>query len=381
MKKPSIYNIFIGSEETGGIIFNSLSQQDLQLSSSKWKQLVKNQKYLIDENIEKEEFALLCQKGFFVDEDIDEYLLVCSQKMRVRLDKRSYHVFVNPTLDCNLRCWYCYETHRKGSHISKKIVEAIGQHLKIKIQEDDLKTVVLSFFGGEPMMNSSKVANLISLFKDICDSKGIKLYINFTTNGTLLPNKVIDALEDIDTSFQHSDELLNDILKLPKDKIKISLQKIWQVNSDTIDYDSLFRFVKALLDKNIKVDFLEIPSRVSTACYADRLNSVVVNYNGLIYKCTARDFTEKNSVGKLENNGIIAFDYEKLKDYVFAAFPVRCRTCSLFPVCHGVCSQKVIENGVNTGCILESGFSIEDYIWFNYKYRALCAENAEKPRG
>ena len=30
------------------------------------------------------------------------------------------------------------------------------------------------------------------------------------------------------------------------------------------------------------------------------------------------------------------------------------------------CSQGVIEN--NSDCVLIDGFSIQDYVWFNYKY-------------
>lgn len=53
----------------------------------------------------------LCSGGFLVADDADEpAAFIASLEERERAD-RSFGIIVNPTLRCNLRCWYCYEKH------------------------------------------------------------------------------------------------------------------------------------------------------------------------------------------------------------------------------------------------------------------------------
>lgn len=425
MIKSSGYNIYVGNNNTGGIVYNSLSHQYLQLPPKKWNVSVKGNA-LVADSFTHDDIDILCEKGFFVDTEIDEFAIACSRKMSSRLDKRAFHIIVNPTLDCNLRCWYCYESHKKGTRISDDRIESIKKLIAWKYKEDNFKDLSLSFFGGEPMMGASKVLFLIDSAKYFCEQNGINLHVSFTTNGTLLSEKVLEQLNGIPTSlqitidgskeqhnktrgsklfdsyeviwknikkisqrisnvlfiirinydentFKNADSLIEDILKIEQSKVKISVQKIWQVNSSKINYDQVFNFIKQLSDAGYQTDFLDLSPQISTTCYADKLNSLIINYDGLVYKCTARDFNERNCVGKLEPNGLVSYDYGKLKKYVFADYPDKCKSCSLFPSCYGICSQGVIEN--NSDCALVAGFSIQDYVWFNYKYRFLKPTN------
>ena len=40
-------------------------------------------------------------------------------------DDSTFELIINPTLDCNFHCWYCYENHLKGSKMDEGIVSAI----------------------------------------------------------------------------------------------------------------------------------------------------------------------------------------------------------------------------------------------------------------
>ncbi len=44
------------------------------------------------------------------------------------------------------------------------------------------------------------------------------------------------------------------------------------------------------------------------SCYADKINQMTVNYDGGVYKCTARDFNEKNRLGQLCDDGTVLWD-------------------------------------------------------------------------
>ena len=61
----------------------------------------------------------LIEKGFVVSEDKDELQAVKDIQARVDLeDDTLYQLTINPTMNCNFKCWYCYESHIKDSKMS-----------------------------------------------------------------------------------------------------------------------------------------------------------------------------------------------------------------------------------------------------------------------
>lgn len=54
-------------------------------------------------------FDTLEKNGFIINDDFDELAYIEFEKKRTKFDNSLYHIIVNPTLDCNLSCWYCYE--------------------------------------------------------------------------------------------------------------------------------------------------------------------------------------------------------------------------------------------------------------------------------
>lgn len=64
-------------------------------------------------DLASKDLNLLVQNGMIVEDNINEWenansIYEASQKDNV------YRLTVNPTLNCNFRCWYCYETHHHG---------------------------------------------------------------------------------------------------------------------------------------------------------------------------------------------------------------------------------------------------------------------------
>ena len=91
------------------------------------------------------------------------------------------------TEDCNLRCSYCYITHKSSNkkmsfEVAKKFIDYVLSEEMIRP-----KGVILDFIGGEPLLE-------IKLIDQICDYFKLKTYIlnyewywdyriNITTNG------------------------------------------------------------------------------------------------------------------------------------------------------------------------------------------------------
>jgi uncharacterized protein len=90
---------------------------------------------------------------------------------------------------------------------------------------------------------------------------------------------------------------------------------------------------------------------VLDSCYGDHKNHATINYNGEVFKCTARDFTNANHEGKLEQDGEINWNpkYERRLNSKFKNKP--CLECAILPICNGGCSQQAIEHDGVDYCI------------------------------
>ncbi|MDR2409264.1 MAG: SPASM domain-containing protein [Bacteroidales bacterium] len=91
-----------------------------------------------------------------------------------------------------------------------------------------------------------------------------------------------------------------------------------------------------------------MPNRLNTkyhVCYADKMNQVVINYDGRIFKCTARNFQEEKEDGILLSNGKIKWNMPIFsKRLGNATFENEfCMACKFLPACFGPCSKKMLE--------------------------------------
>jgi uncharacterized protein len=79
-----------------------------------------------------------------------------------------------------------------------------------------------------------------------------------------------------------------------RQKASFSLHKIWQANGAEINYETILDFINYAKNKNFVANFMMFNNSLDS-CYADNYNQAVVNYDGKIYKCTARDFSTTES--------------------------------------------------------------------------------------
>lgn len=102
----------------------------------------------------------------------------------------------------------------------------------------------------------------------------------------------------------------------------------------------------------------------SNYCYADYDNSFVINYNGDVFKCTARDFEHNHRVAFLSSEGKI----EMLKNTRTSEnrFKEACMDCSLLPICT-ICSQTHIESSSALCPVEISDEDKEQQIFMHFK--------------
>lgn len=126
------------------------------------------------------------------------------------------------------------------------------------------------------------------------------------------------------------------------------MQRVWQTINQEDDLDDVIENEVALIEKEgISVSHNTYSYGKGCICYADSQRQSVVNYDGMLYKCTARDFTNiAHSVGYLNDKGEPCWNDNYYKHFLKAPFDnPTCRSCEYVPACLGVCSQKYIEEG------------------------------------
>lgn len=103
---------------------------------------------LSDVELQQQEEAItkeLVRMRFLVEDNEQEtnYLL---ENKRKDANSSLFHLILNPTQDCIFRCWYCYETHKKGE-MSKTTLESLKKLIIKVLDREDIDKLMLGWFG------------------------------------------------------------------------------------------------------------------------------------------------------------------------------------------------------------------------------------------
>lgn len=226
MNKESKYNIAVQYNDEV-LLYNTLSNAVCRLSAEEFdtvKELLNN-----TDLFEKEYpdvFTQMKKDGYIVDADFNELEYIRFQNRMQIFGDRRLHITINPTLDCNLTCWYCSTEYAKASHngrMSDETVDAIKRHIRYQITEAKIPALHLDWFGGEPLMFFDEVIYPIASFaKELCDKYGVILTQHATTNAVLMTSEMMDKMNQLGfTSFQipiDGNELHHNSIKFTSNK-------------------------------------------------------------------------------------------------------------------------------------------------------------------
>jgi len=98
-------------------------------------------------------------------------------------------LFVNH--NCNLRCSYCY-TGRKFQRPMP--LDVARRAIDFGLAESTQPLLVLSFFGGEPMLEPRLIEQVLEYAGPAAEARGKRLFPAVATNGTLLDKRRLDLL-------------------------------------------------------------------------------------------------------------------------------------------------------------------------------------------
>lgn len=388
------------------------------------------------QNIHPTFYEYLVTNNFLIDDSINEIEKVKKISKEVDENTDFFHLTVNPTMNCNFKCWYCYETHIKDSKLDYSVLDSVKLFATKTISKPDLKQFSLSFFGGEPLLYFKKnVEPLIDHVREQSILFDKKYSVSFTTNGYLVNDSFIDYFKKhdmyahlqitLDGYKEEHDEvrfvnkkkgsyaeimanitklLLNDRFRITlrinytdknihncyriiedlqdvpldirKEKLVIDFHRVWQ--NDQLDDTSMIVMdnVAKMEAQGFVTNVVYSPNNVKDSCYADKRNSATVNYNGDLFKCTARDFLSENRAGYISQDGDLIWENGYLDRRMDSKFKNKpCLSCRIMPLCNGGCTQHAMENEGEDYCVFHGDESEKDKVVFT-KIEEILQENA-----
>lgn len=354
----------------------------------------------------------LIEMYFYVPNDFDEFSWVDEQR-RARKEKEDndkiidgYTIFT--TLDCNARCFYCYEKGQARISMSEKTADDVADYI---IKNAELgKEQDIRWFGGEPLYNEK----VIDIICKRLSAQNIPFQSRMISNGLLFDGtnilkaknswnlkKVQITLDGTETVYQKAksyknatggefQRVLDNIDALLSAKISVVIR----LNQDLYNTDDLLCLVNLLskrfggkkgfsvynsllfteegeaqetslqryesflkLQDSIYANNLQKYNKIRMAirtrhCMADNDDSIVISPTGKIGKC--EHYPNEFLIGSIYNDD---FDTEMMKKWkeTYEASE-KCHTCPLYPQCirikmcpeeHEYCSMEQCENKIN----------------------------------
>ena len=193
-------------------------------------------------------WRFLIDRYTFVPENINDYDAVntyLSTKHRYQTPVENNFDYIDKyviftTLDCNARCFYCYEHGASKIKMSSKIATDTADFI-INEYNKTKTPIAISWFGGEPLYN----IEAIDLITDKLIEAGVPFYSDITTNAYLFTEDVIEKAAT-KWNIKHA-QITLDGTKEKYNKTKNYIYK------DKNAFDKVIDNIKALLKHNIEV--------------------------------------------------------------------------------------------------------------------------------
>lgn len=318
--------------------------------------------------------------------------------------KQQFGLIIAPTLDCNFACPYCFEKHKRSSHMSLDIQEKLIGFMLSSCQG---RPFPLYWYGGEALMAPQAIENILTNLKG-------KVQINkhvLITNGYLLtPDKynIFDSsfpLDEVQITLDGSRERHNKLRVLKTDHsistydvilkniidfasshpkcnihVRVNVDKNnyadykqtkellapLTLHNNILVYAGMIRLENKALTKSIEPAFSRreitqlaynqakqegrvyelLPRPIySKGCMANRTNAFIVGPQGEIYKCWNDVSDPEKVVGNICSEKITnpQLYYRYHSSCAWHNDP-ECCECLLMPVCNGKCAWYQIRN-------------------------------------
>lgn len=413
--KESIYNTQVNINNKT-ILYNTLSRKYIVYDDTD-----ADFNYVIN-NINNSSYSLnqleilksLISKGIIIKDNADESEKIKYLEKNFIFQDKVYYLTIQPTLDCNFRCTYCYEKHEQTT------IDIATEDKILKFVENitkSLSTLHVIWFGGEPMMRFDALKRLSEGMKKICYKNNCRYTSFMVSNGYLFDDKIINDLKELsvdriqitidgnkdshnsqrplldgsetydkvtenlvklvennfnitfrinvsENNYKDIDKVLEIVPKDKRNKVIISICNLFQTK-EKLDLYKLYKLAieKGYVYGNTSLSF-------ATCSYGCK-NSITIEPNGKCSICSC--MSEKGlKAGYINELGNIVIEdegtYLKMRN-LLATDREMCLQCKKLPMCMGGCLYARYKNG-NKSCVGKGpdGLVLEDKIKLHYLY-------------
>jgi uncharacterized protein len=199
--QPSMFNVQVPLPERNEVfLMNTFSDAQLLVSPDVTGLLdrIKSGQSAFDAD-ERETIESLVENGFIVDSREREQQAIDQYFIAMREDTEQLRVTVLTTLQCNFACDYCFQgDHGDYNKFAAKMTldqaRGVARWIEQRLDEVKPEKFVLTFFGGEPLLNLPVMYDLAERCAALCQERGVRQVVNVITNGLLLTRDVVEQL-------------------------------------------------------------------------------------------------------------------------------------------------------------------------------------------
>lgn len=393
----SQYNIVIEENADDVYLYNSYSGAFAKLEKRVYNSII-NQ--LISDDEPCEYFDQLLSQGFIKPKDLDEYNKIITNERLAVYDNSpdTISLVIAPTLACNLNCVYCFESNNKSNKfMDEQTINDIINYISNRISRRT-KALHITWFGGEPLLAYEKILIFNSKLQILLAEKDVVYSASMITNGILLDCEKVRvlsrdcAIKKIQVTIDGTQESYCRLKKATTKQYNQVIDNIVSAveclnvdirfNCGKYNFDEILQTAKLLIfrcagNKNLRFylaklvdygclcngDFCtqsefdlkniefskyicglrgeefkpKIPRYRKSFCGLYKLKNLVIGPNGEFYKCEHHIGKETLVIGNV-NQGL--FYNNAMLNFINVAFPLKCRTCKLFPLCVGGCPSQ-----------------------------------------
>jgi uncharacterized protein len=201
---PSIYNYWYHSEDNSThLLYNTYTGALVSVLNSDLTDvlsLLENPNDIILRERRRDLFRKMVECGFIVEENTDELSFLKFRFYRGAFSGRNLSLILLPTRVCNFKCVYCFEKEINDTMTDedcKNILQFVRREIYIRKPE----ALVVSWYGGEPLLAFNTIKNLSMELLSITKSSKIEYEAGIVTNGYLLDENIAQELVNLNVKL------------------------------------------------------------------------------------------------------------------------------------------------------------------------------------
>ena len=154
---------------------------------------------------ERDTIEQLAANGFVVTNRAKEREDLKTFFREVREGTEVLKITVLTTLQCNFACDYCIQGdhgdyNKSAARMSMDMAARLERWVESRLDTLAPERLVLTFFGGEPLLNMPVLYYLAEELHKACEARGVTLVISVITNGLLLTREMVERLNPLGLS-------------------------------------------------------------------------------------------------------------------------------------------------------------------------------------